>query len=284
MSEIEIFKNGGASAVLHRDAPNFEGKRTAAVGHWRCLDAMSGAALLNEMAQKAEKEGFRALVGPMDGDSWGPYRLVTESDGSPPFPLEPAGGLEDLTAFRVAGFAPISEYVSTRLALEGLPPLPPEAGETPDPGLRLSFWNGKEPEALIARLHEVSLQAFAPNPFFRPIDLEAFAEHYAPILPMVDPRFVILAEKGGRLTGFLFGYPNFGEGPQPDSAVIKTYASLTPGGGRRMADLFHRRAHDMGFRFVIHALMREDNRSRDSSRLYGAEVFRRYALMGRRFL
>ncbi|MDD2867064.1 hypothetical protein [Neomegalonema sp.] len=284
MTEIkdEIFRNDGASAVLHRDAPPFEERRAAAVGRWRCLDPVSGADLLNQMARQAAGEGFRALVGPMNGDTWGAYRLVTETDGSPPFPLEPVNGLEDLTAFRVAGFSSIADYVSTRLALDRLSAFAPEEGEIRDPALRLRFWDGKEPEALLGRLHALSLKAFARNPFFRPIDRASFSAHYAPIMPLVDPRFVILAEKGPDLVGFLFGYPNFNEGPQPESAVIKTYASLQIGLGRRMADLFHRRARDMGFNHVIHALMREDNRSRDSSRLYGAEVFRRYALMARR--
>lgn len=280
MHESEIFKNDGASATLHREAPEFEGRRAACVGHWRCLDPMSGASLLNEIARQAGKEGFRSLLGPMNGDTWGPYRLVTETDGSPPFPLEPANGLEDLTAFRVAGFAPVSEYVSTRLDLHELTSFAPE--EAADPAVRLRFWDGKEPEALLDKLHGVSLKAFAKNLFFKPISRADFGALYAPILPMVDPRFVILAEAGPELVGFLFGYPNFGEGPKPETAIIKTYASLKPGLGRRMADLFHRRARDMEFRFVIHALMREDNRSRDSSRLYGAEVFRRYALLARR--
>ena len=34
-------------------------------------------------------EGFDAVIGPMDGDTWHRYRVVTESDGSPPYLLEP---------------------------------------------------------------------------------------------------------------------------------------------------------------------------------------------------
>lgn len=276
----DVFSREGASARLYRDAPSFEGRRTAAVGDWRCADLLSGADLLNAIVLKAEEEGFQALLGPMDGDTWGSYRLTVETDGSPAFPLEPDTRLENLAAFRVAGFSPIQDYVSTRLDLGGLTAISAEE-ESEASGTRVGFWDGRNPERLLDRLHVLSLQAFAQNPFFRPIDRAAFGALYAPILPMIDPRFVVVAEQGETMAGFLFGYPNFSEGLHPESAVIKTYASLERGLGRRMADVFHRRARDMGFRFAIHALMREDNRSRGSSGRYGAKVFRRYALMGR---
>ena len=65
------------------------------------------------------------------------------------------------------------------------------------------------------------------------------------------------------------------------AAILKTYASGLRGVGHLLADTYHRRALDMGFTQVIHALMHEDNASRDRSEKHKAHTFRRYALMGR---
>ena len=280
LGPTEALSIKGAEATIHLEAPSFEGRRTAAVGGWRCAQAMAGATLLNQIAADLERRGYGAVLGPMDGDTWRNYRLVTETDGSPPFLMEPQSGPEDLTAFRVAGFAPIAEYVSSRLDLNDLSAFGME--DSAEPGVRLRLWNGEGAEALIDKIYAVSMRAFARNAFFRPIDRAEFDALYAPIFARLDPRFVVLAEERHDLVGFLFGYPNLTEGAKPETAVVKTYASVKRGVGRRMADLFHRRARDMGFRHAIHALMRADNRSRESSDLYGARIFRRYALMGRR--
>jgi hypothetical protein len=100
-------------------------------------------------------------------------------------------------------------------------------------------------------------------------------------MPLLDPDLVLFAEDAaGEPVGFLFGVPDFAQGPQPTQAILKTYASLTPGVGRALADAFHARAHAKGFTHVVHALMREDNVSLQHSAALGATVFRRYGLWG----
>jgi len=66
----------GARATLYRDAPTWDGARTAALGDFRCNDAAAGAALLVGVADDLQAEGFQAVVGPMDGNTWNAYRLV----------------------------------------------------------------------------------------------------------------------------------------------------------------------------------------------------------------
>ena len=55
-------------------------------------DKVSGIKLLEAISETARKEGFKALLGPLDGDTWHAYRVVTESDGSMPFMMEPKSG------------------------------------------------------------------------------------------------------------------------------------------------------------------------------------------------
>jgi hypothetical protein len=279
MTETLDLAVDGARGRLYLDAPSWEGPRTAALGGFACESEAGGVALIELAKQRARERGCAALIGPMDGDTWHRYRVVVESDGSPPFLLEPTSGAHDKAAFAAAGFAPISEYVSSRARLE-VAIL--HGGGAPG-HIAVTPWDGGDVEGLVGRMFDMSLAAFARNRFYKPISREAFVELYRPVLPFIDPRGVLFArDAGGRLVGFLFGYPNGPNGGERRSVILKTYASFLPGAGRALADRFHRDARAGGFEEVIHALMNVDNISRARSTLHGGEVFRRYALMGAR--
>jgi hypothetical protein len=267
----------GASCRLYRDGPSWNGLATAAIGGFRCESAEAGEALLRHAAARLRSEGSEALLGPMDGDTWHSYRLIAESDGSPPFALEPVSGLHDLAAFEASGFAPVSSYVSTRATLADAigPGAPVEVT-----GVTITPWDGHGADVLMGRLFDMSGASFAGKAFFKPIAKEEFLQLYAPMLPAIDPRLVLFARDDSGLVGFLFGLPNRGD--QPQTAILKTYASARPGVGHLLADAFHRTARDLGFADVIHALMHVDNPSLERSRRHAGKVFRRYALMARR--
>jgi hypothetical protein len=269
----------GAEGLVYRDAPSWDGLRTAAIGGFKCESAAAGAKLLSQVATDLAAAGFGALIGPMDGDTWHRYRVVTETDGSRPYLMEPVSGPQDREAFSAAGFTAISEYVSSRGAL--MDAVGPEPATMP--GVRVVQWDGMRSDELINRLFEASAGAFARNRFFKPIERVAFLKLYEPIMPLMDPQHVFFAQSAdGTLIGFLFGIPDRLEGDKPQTVILKTYASGVRGVGHLLADTFHRGAIELGYMNVIHALMHVDNISLDRSGRYGAKVFRRYALMGRR--
>jgi hypothetical protein len=279
MTEPQPFERPGATAYVWRDAPSWNGMLTAAVGNITCENSAAGSALLNEIAAALTDEKYEAVIGPMDGDTWHRYRVVTESDGSPPFALEPTSGANDLAAFQTAGFAPISEYVSARGTLRDALGAEPAAVA----GVTVTPWDGRDADTLVGQLFDMSLAGFAGNRFFKPIARESFFKLYEPILPIVDPAHVLFAHAAdGNLVGFLFGLADRLEGAAPRTVILKTYASAARGVGHLLADTFHRRALALGYTQVIHALMHVDNLSRDRSARHSARVFRRYALMGRK--
>jgi hypothetical protein len=267
----------GAAATIFRDAPSWDGLRCAAIGGIAFDTVDAGAALLQKTMQTLRVEGFGGLLGPMDGDTWHRYRVVTESDGSQPFALEPQSGPHDFAAFTAAGLAPISTYVSSRARLAGTVSGDPVSM----PGVTVSAWDGQGAEQLVGKLFETSGSAFSSNHFFKPITLGAFLDLYRPILPMLDPRHILFAHgPSQQLVGFLFGMlDRLTSGSKP-AAILKTYASGLRGVGHLLADTFHRRALELGFEDVIHALMHESNVSRERSARHNATIFRRYALMG----
>lgn len=270
----------GARASIFWQGPNWEGEAAATIGDFKCDDASAGAALLNAICKEVKAAGTTRVLGPMNGDTWHSYRLVVDTDGSPPFLMEPQSKSQDLEAFKMAGFEEIARYFSAQTGVKEALGAPADLPE----GIRLSNWDGSSPEAHFAQVHELSKKAFANNLFYQEIDLPAFLALYMPFVPLLKPDLIFTAHDtaSGELVGYLFGIPNYGSSPEPDTVILKTYASLRRGLGHSLAYSFHERALNMGFTKVIHALIHDDNVSADRSRRHSGEVFRRYALMGRR--
>jgi hypothetical protein len=259
--------------AIFRDVPAWNGRRTAAIGCGAFVSAEAGADFLARACAELKGEGFEAVVGPMDGNSWGRYRLQIWSDGSPAFAMEPAGGPHDLAAYRAAGFEVAEEHVSASAA-------PGSRGwSNAGNDISIASWNGEAPSERLGEAWRVTMAAFRVAPFFTPIAEGDFIAQYLPLLERADPRFILLARTvGGELAGMTFAFPD----PLRTSAVVlKTYAGLVPGAGRRMADRIHELAGELGYTEVIHALMRAGIASSAQSRKFGGRIFRRYALMGK---
>jgi len=257
---------------IYRDTPCWDGVKTAALGYTSDADRIRAA--MNEL----RAEGFEAVVGPMEGSTWSAHRLVTESDGRPPFLMEPVNPPGAVEAFESAGLAVVSRYVSAERPVDAAPGGAPAAS-----GLALRNIDLARAEEELAAIHALSLEAFSRNRYYAPISREAFVASYKPVLPAVDPALVFLAEDAaGALKGFLFAIPDFNEGARPESVILKTYASTVKGCGSMLANAFHARAQEKSYRRVIHALMHEDNLSVRHSERTGGAVFRRYALWGAR--
>lgn len=266
----------GASLSIFREAPSFDGARTAALGAFACDDAARGAALIRTATGKLKGEGFEAVIGPMDGNTWARHRLVVESDGRPAFLMEPANPPHHVEAFEQSGLSIISRWISAARSADTLP-----SKSAPPDGIRLRDFDISRAEDELARIHALSLEAFSSNHFYVPISREEFLASYRPVLKAIDPELVLMAEdESGTLKAFLFALPNLAEGPKPKSVILKTYASQVKGGGSMLANAFHERAKKRGFAEVIHALMHETNLSAQHSGNAGGTIFRRYALWG----
>lgn len=279
MTEPEVFLLDNSKATLYRNAPDWAGQRTASIGGIKFKSFDEGAELVSQITSQCIKEGYAAILGPLDGDTWHSYRLVYESDGSPAFLMEPTSGKHDLEILTKSGFEVISKYISARASLKST------LGEKPAelPSINVQPWDGENGEALIKDLFDLSTDAFAQNKFFTPIEFKDFLAIYEPLLPLIQKDHVLFArDEQNALKGFLFGSPDFMDQSDKKPAILKTYASRMRGVGHLLADTYHRRAIEMGFETVIHALIHEDNTSRSRSEAHKADVFRRYALMGKK--
>lgn len=252
--------------------------KVAAVGKCKFTSAEAGARLLAKAATLAKSKGVTAMIGPMEGDTWHAYRLISDRGSQAPFLMEPNSDDDDETAFKGAGFHVISSYFSASAPLSELPGAKPQSTDV----FTVEAWDGADSDALFTQVYRLSCAAFADNPFYKHITLEDFLAMYRPFVPLLKQELILLArDSAGTLVGFLFGIPNYAEGPKPASVILKTYASSQKGAGHWLSYQFYVNAKAMGFETVIHALMHDDNLSAIRSGLNGADVFRRYALMGR---
>jgi hypothetical protein len=271
------FKTEGAKVTVYLDGPTWQDRPAATLGKFSCTSAEAGQAVLEQALSYVRENGLHQVIGPMEGDTWHSYRFITQSDDSPAFLMEPTTAALALDVFKTAGFYEISRYFSARVPLAQTAQSKPPA--TTD--FTIEAWDGKNPEALFAQVFALSTTAFSKNAFYKPITQEAFLAMYMPLVPMLKREFIFFARRpDDTLAGFLFGTPNYAEGPKPSSAILKTYASLAKGAGQHLAYAFHKAALDAGYDTAIHALIHDDNLSAQRSAAEGADIFRRYGLFG----
>lgn len=271
---------------LH-DAPGLTGM----VAGYEALEPEAGATLLVAARRALAAQGVARVLGPMNGSSWARYRLAlrpdpsTPEDDPPPFLSEPWNPARYPRDFGAAGFAPVAHYES-RIdeSLEhGAEDVDALAARVREAGLRVRALDLDYFDAELERLFDLSLAAFAGNLYYTPIDAVRFRAQYQKIRPLLDPSLVLIAEDAtGQAVGFQFAFRDPLSPPGAPRAIVKTVATAPStrglGLGGHMLDLIRRRAHEIGCRAVIHALMHVKNFSMRMSARHRTRVFRRYDL------
>jgi GNAT superfamily N-acetyltransferase len=275
-------------SIWSTQTPRLDDRLIGVVGHYAAADAPAGVSVLQHALERLRQAGLAQVVGPMDGNTWRSYRLVTDPGTEPPFFLEPTNPPNWPQHFVAAGFTPIATYYSALNADLTItdPRIPATLERLQSSGIRIRNIQLDRFDAELSAVHDLSLESFAGNYLYTPIAKEEFLAMYEPIKAHLLPRLVLLAEQGDQLVGFMFGLPDLLEarrGEKVRTAIAKTMA-VQPGQagaglGSVLMDLFQQSARQLGFTRVIHALMHETNRSRAISSRYGRPI-RRYTLFG----
>ena len=233
-------------------------------------------------AHRLREAGCELAAGPVDGDTWHRYRLVTASDDTPPFLLEPYSPPGTVAPWERAGFAPLETYASYRddALAERDPRVPALTARLRAAGVTLRTLDAGRFDGELAQIHALALRGFAAAPLFSPIGLGAFAALYRPLLPLLDPRLCPVAECDGRAVGVLFALRD----PRaPRTVVLKTVVRDSDrrfaGLGFVLTDIARAAAHALGAARAVSALQHDGNVSRSlASR---AIPFRRYAVFAK---
>jgi GNAT superfamily N-acetyltransferase len=262
------------------------------IGHYAAADASAGVALLAHASQELANQSCTLAVGPLDGNTFRHYRLLTERTvegyNHPPFFLEPENPADWPAHFTSSGFAPLAHYFS---ALAELAPADPRtaalAEQAAAHGVQVRPVEMAHFEAELQRIFQVVTQSFVDNFLYTPIAAAEFAAQYEPVRSLVEPELVLIAEQNETPVGFLFALPDLAQarrGERIDTVIIKTVGVVPALGGIGLGGLLvalvQEQAFRLGYRQAIHALMYEDNLSRKISARY-AHPIRRYTLFAR---
>lgn len=273
-----------------KHTPPLANYKVGAVGHYAAVDDDGAGALLDEAVAQLRANGCTIAVGPMDGNTWRRYRFVTDAGSihpsEPPFFLEPVNPREWPLQFVRAGFSPIAQYYSAlNSELARRDERVAELAERLE-GVGVDIRSASRAELAdeLRRIYAVSRIAFTRNFLYTELPENAFLAQYVPLLERIEPELILLAERGLDLVGYAFAIPDFAQaarGSDIDTIIVKTAAILPDpelrGLGTLLISGVQEAGHRLGFRRAIHALMHENNISRNISRHY-AETMRQYTL------
>jgi GNAT superfamily N-acetyltransferase len=268
--------------------PSHGNHRIGVIGH---LAGTGGdlKGLLDFASTELAKRACTLAIGPMDGNTWRRYRVLTERGEHPPFFLEPDNPEDWPAQFAEAGFAALAEYYSSRTSdlTTANPRVEAVWRRLSSQGFSIRRLDTERVELELQDLYGLALASFRNNFLYTPLAKEEFLAQYRSVMPLVRPELVLIAQRAGKPAGFLFAVPDLLEvrrGAPPVTFIVKTLAAHPDCGGRGLGSvlLWHvnQAAHKLGYRAAIHALMHQNNQSvRISAR--EAQVFRRYALYAR---
>lgn len=275
------------ASVWVNSLPPVDHCRTIVIGHYYAETVKAGTALLETIIARHASGDAAMAIGPMNGNTWRRYRLVTSGGSEPPFYLEPFSPPEDLEAWKGAGFAPIHHYQS--VLVPQLAPLGERLKRAEqrfrERGLSFRQTTSATFEDDLRAIHRLSLNAFRRNAFYTELPWDAFRTQYRKVESLLRHDCVELAFDGARLVGFCFGIPNGQESPVAPRTLITKTLAIDPhptyrGLGVLLVGRLEARARDLGFQRAIHALEAVDNASTHISAKVG-KVMREYALMAR---
>ena len=262
---------------------------TGMVGHYAAESPEAGRALLDHACRRLQASGCARVIGPLDGSTWKPYRLVSDpctgdTGSEAPFLLEPANPHAWNAHFLESGFGVLASYHS---ALSMNPPpdpkMPAVRARLASSGVSTRAADPAQLEAELEAIHELALDSFSRNLLYTPLSKQGFLALYRPLLSRLPAGFTRIAEHAGQAVGFAFAAPDLLR-PQQDTLIVKTVGvrrgRMYAGLGRLLAEELHELARQAGLPRVIHALMHDDNVSAKTS-AHQFVVMRRYALYSR---
>jgi GNAT superfamily N-acetyltransferase len=279
----------GRASLWWRAAPAYHRECVGLIGHYAAADPAVASRLLDAACARLADAGCTMAIGPMDGSTWRRYRLLTERGGEPTFFMEPDNPDEWPAHFAGSGFKTLAQYYSALCEdLGAVQADDPVAQRLRGQGFTVRPIEVARIDAELSALWTLATDAFAGNLLYTPIDQAEFRSIYTPLLPVLQPQLVLIAEHGGRAVGFSLAVPDVMQarhGQSIDTVVFKTLGVASSmkqrGIGKWLFDCTIQAARALRFRRAIYALIHADNPSGRLAHPSGRD-FRRYALYARR--
>jgi len=261
-----------------------DGKQVATIGYFDCVDSDEVFKfLMDAVAKEASALGLSYLIGPMDGSTWNTYRLVSSKQDDP-FLLELETPSFYIDLYKNYGFTTLAKYLSTKTSeiVDNWDRIEARYDAFVDSGIVFKPFNKENARAEFESLAVLCNQSFAKNVLFSPITTNRFVEKMMPSIPLINPRYTILAKDKGMTVGFIFCYQDLNNKVEK-TIVVKTLArdlsDRYKGIGSVLSSLAMKNVKADGFTKGIHALMVDFNTSTYISSNFEANFLRSYELL-----
>ncbi len=272
----------------HHAPPVSRGK-AGLIGHYAAADDDSAATLLDCASRQLKSQGCTIAIGPMNQNTWRDYRFVVDRGDRPQFFLEPDTTPHWHLQWRRNGFEEIARYGSA--LVEDLTVhsrrLSRVRSQMDANGISIRALNKNQLESELRQIFAVVTLTFRDNPYYVPVSEADFLEMYRSLQQSVPADLILLAEHKEQVIGFIFAVPDLLQakrGVPIDTVIVKTFGAVSrriyAGVGQVLLEEVHHRAAAAGFRYAIHALVREAAHMNKIVDRY-AIPFRRYALFGK---
>jgi len=282
--KILLGKNAHCS-LWWNSTPKTE-KPNGLIGHFYAETAEDAAEVLKQAEALLLQQGCQKAIGPMNGNTWKPYRFVSWSDDSPPFFMEPQNPIEWPAYWQDAGFSPFYEYISSvtdKLEMSD-PRLPRTKERLQKNGIK---WRSIERycfEEDLRKVFKLSLETFSNNILYTPISEAIFLKQYLPYADKVDTDLTMIAtDENDDCCGFVFAIPDYQQLKRDEKLsriIVKTLAvsgkRRSVGLGSVLVEKVQKKAAEKGFTESIHALMYSQNASANIGKF--SRTMRRYTI------
>lgn len=170
------------------------GEKIGAIGHFEAINEVGAKAVIEQACVLLKKHGCVAVVGPMNQNTWKKYRFVTESNGLPPFLLEPHNKMEYPNYFIGSDFYEYATYYST---IENPIMFHEEKCNTALSALKqediyIETFDMNRFDEQLDLIYELSLACFERNLFYTPLDKESFRQQYLVYKNYLIPELIFL--------------------------------------------------------------------------------------------
>jgi len=237
------------------------------IGCFDMDDKDSGVEQLSAYVEELKNAGHKRIVGPINGDTWHSYRLVSWCSGDAAFPMEPQNPLWYNEVYADCGFVLVKKYHTDKFSLVNI-----EAPQNTNLALVLRPFKPDD----LPLIYDLSLNGFDENFLYNAISYDDFAALYTPMLPMIDPELMLIAELDGWPAGFLFSFV------AEERLILKSMATLPQCRGYGVGSLLMAQVlatgRAKGLKTAVAALMSDDNVSRHIVSKYGSEQIREYTV------
>ena len=266
--------------------PSIPNARLGLIGHYAADSQSAATFLITDACRRLAEEGCSQAIGPMDGNTWRPYRFITQRGPEPIFFLESVNPDSWPQHFTANGFTPLKSYYTASATDLSCPQPKIQClnERLINAGIIFRQINLDRFEDELRGLYGLCLLSFSENFLFTPICEAEFMRMHLPLKSFICPELVLIAEVDDSPIGLAFGIPNYREadrGQTIDTLIIKSLAAHPAYRGIGLGSVLIARCHsaakELGFTRAIHAYIIEDNISRKISAHY-ARPIRQYHL------